>query len=71
VAHLHGRADHQHAPGACELIAAPLARPPPPSTPPSTAVATILPAAPPARVAVPSAIAPYRLAPKTSPPARA
>ena len=68
AAHLHGRADHQHTPGACTLLATLLARTP---TAPAVAVisdATILPAALPALAAVPPALAAYRLAPKTSPP---
>jgi hypothetical protein len=68
AAHVHGRADHRDAPGACTLLATLHARP---TAAPAVAVladAAILPAPPPAIAAVPPAIAAYRLAPKTSPP---
>ncbi len=69
-AHLHGREDHDHAPGACSLLAVLHA-----SADASRAqVAVAAPSivhdllAPPI-AAVPGAIPGYRLAPKTSPPA--
>lgn len=68
AAHVHGRADHRDAPGACTLLAILIA---PPATAFTVAViadASILPAAPPALASVPPALAAYRLAPKTSPP---
>lgn len=70
AAHLHGRADHQHAPGACALIAAAPARTSTSPELPATTDAAIFAEAPPCRPAVPPSIAAYRLAPKTSPPAR-
>ena len=69
--HLHGRAEHQHAPGACSLLATLLARPSTAFVVSVTAAAGIVSDTPPAPAAVPPAIAAYRLAPKTSPPARA
>jgi hypothetical protein len=70
AAHLHGRADHDHAPGACALLAALHASAVAPR-PPAVVVASVAEhdlAAPP--IAAPhGGIAGYRLAPKTSPPA--
>ena len=71
AAHLHGRADHRHAPGPCSLVAAVLARTGAPSAVAVLVDAAIVLDARPASPAVPPAIATYRLAPKTSPPARA
>jgi hypothetical protein len=68
AAHVHGRSDHEDAPGACTLLATLIARPAAVLAVAATADASILPAAPPAIAAVPSSIAAYRLAPKTSPP---
>jgi hypothetical protein len=70
TAHLHGRNDHAHAAGACALLAvvhapAMAARGPAPVAVPAIACA---PRTPPV-AAVRAAIAGYRLAPKTSPPA--
>jgi len=66
--HLHGRADHRDAPGACTLLATLHARPTAGPAVAAVADAAILPAPPPAIALVPPAIATYRLAPKTSPP---
>jgi hypothetical protein len=68
AAHVHGRSDHQDAPGACTLLATLIARPAAASAVAVIADASILPAAPPALAFVPPALAAYRLAPKTSPP---
>jgi hypothetical protein len=70
AAHLHARDDHAHAPGACALLAflhAPAVAARPPGAALTLAVAHDLGAPPVA--AVHTAIAGYRLAPKTSPPA--
>lgn len=70
VPHLHGTAEHQHAPGACTLIASVLA---PATVAPAMAViaaAALVSETSPAIEAAPAAIATYRFAPKTSPPAR-
>lgn len=68
TAHLHNRSDHEDAPGACTLLATLIARPAAAPAVAAIADASILPAAPPATAAVPSSIAAYRFAPKTSPP---
>jgi hypothetical protein len=70
TAHLHSRDDHDHAPGACMLLAA-LHASAVASRPPAAIVAAVVAhdiAAPPI-AAVHGGIAGYRLAPKTSPPA--
>lgn len=70
AAHLHGRDDHRHAPGACGLLAvlhAPAVSSRPVALAAAPAVARDLEA--PAIAPVHGAIAGYRLAPKTSPPA--
>ena len=69
AAHLHGRAEHPHADGACALLATLHAR----ASTGFIAVTTVtaIAAGPrPALAAIPPSIAPYRIAPKTSPPAR-
>jgi hypothetical protein len=71
AAHLHGRAEHQHAPGACALLATLFARPAVAPAISVTVDAAIVSEILPATDAIPAAIAAYRLAPKTSPPARA
>lgn len=68
-AHLHGRAEHQHAAGTCALVAALHARESARFGSVAEVTATAL-VARPAETAVPPSIAPYRFAPKTSPPAR-
>ncbi|HSK04467.1 MAG TPA: hypothetical protein VK932_24600 [Kofleriaceae bacterium] len=70
AAHLHGRADHGHAPGACALLAALHASAVAPR-PPAAVVAALVAydLAAPLTAAVHGGIAGYRLAPKTSPPA--
>jgi hypothetical protein len=70
AAHLHGRDDHAHAPGVCALLAvvhAPALAAPAPAAALAPAIAHELGAPPIASVH--RAIAAYRLAPKTSPPA--
>lgn len=71
-AHVHGRDAHDHAPGACALLATAHAAAIAPRTPAALPLAAIAEAsvAPPPTV-VRAAIAGYRLAPKTSPPTRA
>ncbi|HWU86961.1 MAG TPA: hypothetical protein VN253_06785 [Kofleriaceae bacterium] len=68
--HLHGREAHAHATGACELVAithAPLIAAQPPTGVALAVVAQELGAPP--KAGIGAALATYRIAPKTSPPA--